>query len=216
MQKRQISQAIIRRMPRYYRYVLALYREGVERVSSRELSQLMDITASQIRQDFNCFGGFGQQGYGYNVKHLYEQLSQILGLDQEYSAVILGAGNLGRALLNNFSFEIPIFNFSAAFDSSPAITGNVIGGVPVYDIAQLEDYINRNKTDIAVLTVPQQAAFDLIKRLETTSIRGIWNFTNLEFTLSRPDIYVEHVHFSDSLINVFYNISRPAQPDEED
>ena len=207
MQKRHISQAIIRRLPRYYRYVLDLYRQGVERVSSRELSQLMDITASQIRQDFNCFGGFGQQGYGYNVKYLYEQLSLILGLDRDYNAIILGAGNLGRALLHNFSFDTPIFKFSAAFDTSPSVVGKTLGGVPVRDISELEDYISANKPDIAVLCVPQSAAAALAARLEATSIKGIWNFTNLEFSLSNDDIYVENVHFSDSLINVFYNIS---------
>lgn len=207
MQKKHISPAIVRRLPRYYRYVRSLLREGVERVSSRELSQMMDITASQIRQDFNCFGGFGQQGYGYNVKYLFEQLSLILGLDQTYSAIILGAGNLGRALLNNFTFDTPIFDFIAAFDTSPDIIGRQLGGATVYAADELERFIAEHNPQIAVLTVPKSSAEELAGRLEKTSIRAIWNFTNIDITVSNPKIYVEDVHFSDSLMNVFYRLS---------
>jgi len=208
MQKKRISPAIIRRLPRYYRYLLTLSKNGVERVSSKELSELMDVTASQIRQDFNSFGGFGQQGYGYNVKYLCSQLSAILGFNRSYSAVILGAGNLGRALLNNFRFETPVFRFTAAFDVSPEVIGTKINGVPVYDIGGMEEYIDSNLPDIAVLTVPQGSVSEVCARLEKTRIKGIWNFTNLDLMLQNPDIFVENVHFSDSLMNVFYQISR--------
>jgi redox-sensing transcriptional repressor len=208
MQKKHVSPAIIRRLPRYYRYLLSLDHSGVERVSSKELSELMDVTASQIRQDFNSFGGFGQQGYGYNVKYLCAQLSSILGFDRSYRAIILGAGNLGRALLNNFSFETPVFRFTAAFDVSPNVVGTQINGIPVLAIADLEKYIKENLPDIAVLTVPQTSVLDLCTRLEKTSIKGVWNFTNLDIALENSEIYIENVHFSDSLMNVFYQISR--------
>lgn len=208
MQKKRISPAIIRRLPRYYRYLLTLDKNAVERVSSKELSVLMDVTASQIRQDFNSFGGFGQQGYGYNVRYLCKQLSAILGFNRSYRAIILGAGNLGRALLNNFRFETPVFEFVAAFDIAPDVTGSSINGVPVYDISGLEEYIEAHLPDIAVLTVPQASVFQLCSRLEKTKIKGIWNFTNLDITLQNSDIFIENVHFSDSLMIVFYQISR--------
>lgn len=202
-----ISQAVIGRLPRYYRYLGDLKSDGVERISSQELSRIMNVTASQIRQDFNNFGGFGQQGYGYNTSYLYEEIGKILGLDKEHIMVLVGAGNLGQALVNYMNVKRRGFSFRGAFDINPALFDKKIGDVPIYPMDQLEQYINNNNIDIAVLTVPRAAAVEVTDRLCLTRIKAIWNFAHVD--LKVPDrIQVESVHLQDSLMKLSYNIHR--------
>ncbi|MBQ4308011.1 MAG: redox-sensing transcriptional repressor Rex [Lachnospiraceae bacterium] len=207
MEEKDISQAVISRLPRYFRYLGELRDEGIERISSRELSELMHVTASQIRQDFNNFGGFGQQGYGYNVEYLYDEIGKILGLDSSHSMIIIGAGNLGQALVNYMNFRNRGFYFTAAFDINPAIIGQKIGDVPILSMDELPEYIRIHETDIAVLTVPKQEAKEIAKTLVGGRIRAIWNFAHIDLPVP-PEIQVENVHLSDSLMKLSYNIRR--------
>ena len=207
MEEKDISQAVISRLPRYFRYLGELRDEGIERISSRELSELMHVTASQIRQDFNNFGGFGQQGYGYNVEYLYDEIGKILGLDSSHSMIIIGAGNLGQALVNYMNFRNRGFYFTAAFDINPVIIGQKIGDVPILSMDELPEYIRIHETDIAVLTVPKQEAKEIAKTLVGGRIRAIWNFAHIDLPVP-PEIQVENVHLSDSLMKLSYNIRR--------
>ncbi len=207
MEEKDISQAVISRLPRYFRYLGELRDEGIERISSRELSELMHVTASQIRQDFNNFGGFGQQGYGYNVEYLYDEIGKILGLDTSHSMIIIGAGNLGQALVNYMNFRNRGFYFTAAFDINPAIIGQKIGDVPILSMDELPEYIRIHETDIAVLAVPKQEAKEIAKTLVGGRIRAIWNFAPIDLPVP-PEIQVENVHLSDSLMKLSYNIRR--------
>lgn len=214
MEAKEISQAVIGRLPRYLRYLDELRSEGVERISSQELSGLMNVTASQIRQDFNNFGGFGQQGYGYNVEYLYNEISKILGLDQRHNFVIIGAGNLGRALGNYLNFERRGFIFKGIFDKNPEIVGEEVRGVPIMPISGLEDFLRGNKIDIAVLTLPKTGATDIVDVLVRNGICAIWNFAHVD--LDVPDgILVENVHLSDSLMKLSYNINCRVREQEE-
>lgn len=207
MEEKGISQAVIGRLPRYFRYLGELKDEGVERISSQELSELMRVTASQIRQDFNNFGGFGQQGYGYNVEFLYKEIGKILGLDMTHNFIIIGAGNLGRALGNYMNFERRGFIFKGMFDQNPELIGRDVRGVRVMPMEEMEQFVHENDIDIAVLTIPKTGAVDVADRLVKTGIRAIWNFAHVD--LSLPDgIQVENVHLSDSLMKLSYNISR--------
>ncbi|MCM1101421.1 MAG: redox-sensing transcriptional repressor Rex [Clostridium sp.] len=206
METKEISQAVIGRLPRYLRYLGDLRDEGVERISSQELSGLMKVTASQIRQDFNNFGGFGQQGYGYNVGYLYEEISKILGLDHTHHFIIIGAGNLGRALGNYLNFERRGFIFKGIFDNNPELTGEKVRGVDVMPISELEHFLRENDIDIAVLTIPKTGAADIVDVLVENGIQAIWNFAHVD--LNVPDgILVENVHLSDSLMKLSYNIN---------
>lgn len=207
MKKEKVSNAVIRRLPRYYRHLDDLYRGGVVRISSSALGKSMGFTASQIRQDLSCFGEFGQQGYGYNVESLRREVADILGMNCGHSAIILGAGNLGRALIQNFHFEMSGFTLTAAFDVDPAIVGGTIGDIPVYHIDTLESYLRDHPTSVAVLTVPHRVAHDTASRLVEAGIRGIWNFTNTDLDLQSPGPVVENVHFADSLLTLSYMIS---------
>ena len=207
MEEKDISQAVISRLPRYFRYLGELRDEGIERISSRELSELMHVTASQIRQDFNNFGGFGQQGYGYNVEYLYDEIGKILRVDSSHSMIIIGAGNLGQALVNYMNFRNRGFYFTAAFDINPAIIGQKIGDVPILSMDELPEYIRIHETDIAVLTVPKQEAKEIAKTLVGGRIRAIWNFAHIDLPVP-PEIQVENVHLSDSLMKLSYNIRR--------
>lgn len=205
---REISQAVIGRLPRYYRYLGDLQQEGIERVSSRELSHIMGVTASQIRQDFNNFGGFGQQGYGYNVDHLHTEIGRILGVDHEHSMVLIGAGNLGQALVKYMNSRRDRgFYFKAAFDISPKLQGKSIGEdeVPIYAMDNLAGYIDSAGIDIAVLTIPKTAALDIVEVLEGTQIKAIWNFAHLDLKVPER-IQVENVHLQDSLMKLTYSI----------
>lgn len=203
--EKQISQAVIRRMPRYYRYLGDLIDAGVERISSNELSQRMKVTASQIRQDLNNFGGFGQQGYGYNVKYLYSEIGKILGLDRQHNIIVIGAGNLGQALANYVNFERRGFMITALFDVNPTLAGVSVRGIEIRMMDELEDYIKNNKVDIAALTMPKTKAEECANRLVEYGIKAIWNFAHLDLELPE-DVVVENVHLSDSLMQLSYNI----------
>lgn len=207
MKKSKVSNAVIRRLPRYYRHLDDLFRGGVVRISSNALSRSMGFTASQIRQDLSCFGEFGQQGYGYNVENLRKEVAEILGMNRGHSAVIVGTGNLGRALIQNFHFEKSGFTLTAAFDVDPAIVGSQVGAVPVYHIDRLEEFLRQHPASVAVLTVPRAAAHSIAGRLAGAGVRGIWNFTNTDLELPVPGPVVENVHFADSLRTLSYMIS---------
>lgn len=203
--KKEVPSAVIRRLPRYHRFLGELLRRGQTRISSAALSELMSVTASQIRQDLNCFGGFGQQGYGYNVEYLYEQIGELLGIGEGFTAVIMGAGNLGRALVSSHMFERRGVTRLAMFDVDPAVIGKSFGGVPVLSLEDLETFAASNKIDIGVLTTPKDAAEGVAKRLATSGVRGIWNFSNMELTLpEHPDTVIENIHMGDSLMLLCY------------
>lgn len=206
MKRDKVSTAVIRRLPRYYRNLEDLSRAGTVRISSGALSAAMGITASQIRQDLSCFGEFGLQGYGYNVENLRREIGEILGVSRGYRAILLGAGNLGRALMENFHFDRSGFTLAAAFDVDPAIVDTVLAGIPVLDVERLEDYLRQERVDVAVLTVPSGLAQNITDRLVRAGIRGIWNFTNIELVVPQT-IAVENVHFADSLLTLGYMIS---------
>ena len=202
--KYKISANVIRRLPRYLRRMTLLERQKVEKVSSTELGERMGLTASQIRQDFNCFGGFGQQGYGYNVKQLREDIGGILGLDRTLSAIVIGAGNLGRALIANFHFSSYGFELKAAFDTDPALVGTIVNGTAILDGAALEEYLTENRVDVAVLTMPKAYAAEIARLLVRRDVRGIWNFTGTDIDADLGDTVVEDVHLSDSLLTLGY------------
>ena len=206
MDRSNVSSAVIRRLPRYYRYINELYLSGVARVSSKALAERMGLTASQIRQDLNCFGGFGQQGYGYNVEHLKNELAAILKLDQSHTAIIIGAGNLGRALINNFNFGKSGFSVLAAFNANPAMSDTKVGSTPVLHVSRLDEFLSRTTPDIAVLTLPKTEAQAMAKRLIEHGVRGLWNFTSADLHIDNPDAVVENVHFSESLMIRSYRI----------
>ena len=204
----KVSTAVIRRLPRYYRYLNDLHNNGTVRVSSEALARSMGLTASQMRQDLSCFGGFGQQGYGYNVERLRSEVADILGMNENHTVVILGAGNLGRALIENFSFRANGFRLTAAFDIDPVLVGTRLGGVPVYHIDLLREYMQEHKVNVAVLTVPANVARESAAVLMECGIEGIWNFTNVELPRAgHEDIKIENVHFADSLLTLSYMIS---------
>ena len=210
MEGHDISQAVIRRLPRYYRYLGELMEQGVERISSNDLSKTMKVTASQIRQDLNNFGGFGQQGYGYNVKYLYTEIGKILGLDENHNYIIIGAGNLGQALANYQSFEKRGFILKGLFDVNPALKGKTVRGRPIRMMEELKDFIQENHIEIGVLTIPKEKAVEVANLLVDNDIRAIWNFAHTDLNL--PDnVIVENVHLSESLMRLSYNISRYHQ-----
>ena len=203
----KISQAVISRLPRYLRYLGDLKDEGVERISSHDLSIRMHVTASQIRQDFNHFGGFGQQGYGYNVGYLYDEIGKILGLDHKHSMVIIGAGNLGQALANYMNFEKRGFFVKGIFDRNEEVIGKKVRNLEIQDIADLESFITDNQIEIAVLTLPKAGATELSKILVRSGITAIWNFAHVDLEL--PDnVIAENVHLSESLMKLSYKLNR--------
>ena len=207
MDEKGISKAVIRRLPRYYRYLGELLEEGVERISSNELSEKMRVTASQIRQDLNNFGGFGQQGYGYNVPYLYAEIGKILGLDKTHHMIIIGAGNLGQALANYTSFENRGFILKGIFDVNPRLEGVTIRGVQIRMMDELSSFIRDNDVEIGVLTIPKEKAIEVANLLVDNGVRAIWNFAHTDLNL--PDnVIVENVHLSESLMQLSYNISR--------
>lgn len=214
MEEKEISQAVIGRLPRYFRYLGELKDKGVERISSQDLSELMKVTASQIRQDFNNFGGFGQQGYGYNVEYLYSEIGKILGLDRQHNFIIIGAGNLGRALGNYMNFEKRGFIFRGMFDTDRQLVGREVRGVSVMPMEEIEQFISENDIDIAVLTIPKEEAVSVAERLVGTQVRAIWNFAHVDLNVP-PGIQVENVHLSDSLMKLSYNINRYENEQEK-
>ena len=206
MADKKISAAVIKRLPRYYRYLSELLDNGIERISSGELSKQMKVTASQIRQDFNNLGGFGQQGDGYNVPYLKNEIGKILGLDRDYHVIILGAGNLGHALANYAGFEKRGFVVSAVFDVSPDKIGKKIGHTMVYDMKDLEGYVKGHTVDIAALTLPKSIAPAVAKQLVQYGVSAFWNFAATDLNLP-GNIAVENVHLAESLMRLSYNIS---------
>ena len=211
MEQRKISRAVISRLPRYYRYQGDLLEAGVERISSSDLSKKMHVTASQIRQDLNNFGGFGQQGYGYNVKYLYTEIGKILGLDRCHNFIIIGAGNLGQALANYASFERSGFILKSLFDVNPRLEGVTIRGIPVRMVDELEDFLKNNDIEIAALTLPKSKAIEVADILVDNGVKGIWNFAHTDLSLPK-DVVVENVHLSDTLMKLSYNL---CQQDKE-
>ena len=207
MKKENISDAVIRRLPRYYRQLTDLCNRGVVRISSHSLGQEMNITASQIRQDFSCFGEFGQQGYGYNVEELRAEIGHILGVDNNHHLVMIGVGNLGHALLQNFPFSHTGFTVDAAFDVSPAVIGTSVNGVPIYSMSDLDSFIREHSVDVVVLTIPQSVAQDTANRLIDLGVRGFWNFSNVELSSPSPHVKFENIHFADSLLTLSYRIA---------
>ena len=209
-----VSAAVIKRLPRYHRYLGDLLRDGILRISSAQLSRLMNVTASQIRQDLNCFGGFGQQGYGYNVKYLYGKISELLGVSQGYRAVIVGAGNLGRALAATRMFERRGVERVAMFDVDESVIGTRICDTPVYSVDELGEFCRRENIDIGILCVPKEAAYEVTRIMTDNGVRGIWNFANMELEPEREGIIVENIHLGDSLMKLCYEIK--TQDEGED
>lgn len=207
MRRIKVSNNVIRRMPRYLRKLDELQEGGISRVSSFELGQQLGLTPSQIRQDFSCFGEFGQQGYGYNVAALREQIAAILGMDRGFRAILIGVGNIGHALMDNFSFQDCGVELAAAFDVKENLVGTEFKGIPILPMDSLEKYLKKNEVAIAVLAVPKEAAIKVTEVLTENGIEAIWNFTNMELTEPNSPILVENVHFSDSLLALSYFIS---------
>ncbi len=214
--KPTVSAAVIKRLPRYHRYLGDLIAAGRLRISSAELSKIMNVTASQIRQDLNCFGGFGQQGYGYNIKYLYGKISELLGVSEGYNAVIVGAGNLGRALASTRMFARRGVNRLALFDIDENIIGTEIYGIKVYSVDELFDFCKRENVDIGVLTVPKEAAHAAAKTMVAAGVKGIWNFANMELTLDDEPVVVENIHLGDSLMTLCYEIKSKNEGTEND
>ncbi len=204
--KTAVSSAVIKRLPRYHRYLGDLLREGTLRISSAQLSRLMNVTASQIRQDLNCFGGFGQQGYGYNVKYLYGKISELLGVNEGFGAVIVGAGNLGRALAATHMFERRGVKRVAMFDINPELVGTKICGTPVHHVSELGDFCRRENIAIGILTVPKEAAYKVSEIMIDAGVAGLWNFANMELKIDNPDVIVENIHLGDSLMKLCYEL----------
>ena len=207
MSKNSISNSVIRRLPRYYRFLGELENNGYVRISSRELSEKMGLTASQIRQDFNCFGEFGQQGYGYNVGHLHAEIGKLLGIHTHINVVIIGAGHLGQALANYQNFEKRGFIIRALFDVDPAVIGKKIRNSEVYSLDELEQYLGSHPVDIVTLTLPKERAAEVVPRLMACGIRAIWNFAHIDLPVG-DDVLVENVHLSESLMRLSYRVTR--------
>lgn len=203
----KISMSVVRRLPRYYRFLVDLGNSGTVRISSRELSERMGLTASQIRQDLNCFGGFGQQGYGYNVAQLRDEIGKILGIDKRFKCIIIGAGNLGRTLASHMNFDDRGFRLVGIFDSNEAFAGQLVAGMPIRHISGLDDFCRLEKPTIAVLCVPRDAAQDLGEQLHGLGIKGLWNFSHHDFSKNFSDMAVENVHLGDSLMTLSYKVN---------
>lgn len=206
--EKPVSISVVRRLPRYHRFLGELLKNEVRRISSRELSVRMGLTASQIRQDLNCFGGFGQQGYGYNVEALYNEIEHILGLDKAYKTILVGVGNLGRAVANHMPFDGKGFELIGLFDSSPDVVGQSVRGVAVMDVAELESFCKSNKPDVAILCTPRGATQGIADKLVELGVRGFWNYSHYDIAMYHPEVAVEKVHLSDSLMTLCYKVGR--------
>jgi len=211
---RKISSAVINRLPRYYRYLGDLLESDITRISSKDLSIKMNITASQIRQDLNNFGGFGQQGYGYNVEYLYNEIKKILGLDKVYNMIVIGGGNIGQALVNYTNFERRGFVITAVFDVNPRLIGMTMRGIKVYDIDTVDEFVANNKVDVAILTLPRSQACKVANHLAQLGIKAMWNFSHVDLKLPE-DVIVENVHLTDSLMTLLYKLNEVETHDHE-
>lgn len=207
MSKNSISNSVIRRLPRYYRFLGELAVEGVQKISSRELSERMKLTASQIRQDLNCFGGFGQQGYGYNVAELRAEIGRILGVDKRRKAILIGAGNLGTALAVHINFENSGCKLIGIFDSNKSIVGNPLGNLTISDTDTLKAFCEENNPEIAVICIPKSATEEIVKSLISYGIKAFWNFSHYDINVKFNDIIVENVHLGDSLLTLSYGVN---------
>lgn len=201
-----ISTSVIKRLPRYYRFLGDLMHSGMSRISSRELSERMGLTASQIRQDLNCFGGFGQQGYGYNIEQLHKEIGTILGLDTVKKVILIGAGNLGRALATHITFEAKGFQLIGIFDNKPSLTGQIVRGMPIRHTDGLDEFCRENLPEVAVLCLPKSGAHDMATQLIALGVKGFWNFSHYDLSIEFPNIVVENVHLGDSLMTLCYNV----------
>ena len=204
---KQISMPVIRRLPRYHRFLTELEAQGVERISSNQLATIMRSTASQIRQDLNCFGGFGQQGYGYPVTQLKEEIGKILGIDKNFKAILLGAGNLGKAVATHMNFSRQGFELTAVFDNNEKIVGSMLRGIKIMSDDEIENYVNNNHIDVAFLCLPKNAVKPLIDKLYSLGIKNYWNFSHYDIKNDYKDVIVENVHMSDSLMTLCYRIN---------
>ncbi len=211
-----ISMSVVRRLPRYYRFLYDLKENGVTRISSRELAQRMGLTASQIRQDLNCFGEFGQQGYGYSVEQLYKELYCILGVGTPKKAVLLGGGNLGHAIINHMNFQTKGVELVGVFDDAPALIGTAIQGITVQGTEKLESFCNQQQPVLAILCIPKEAAPDLVKRLIDCGVSAFWNFSHYDIAFHYPDVLVENVHLGDSLMTLSFQMNRPHEGKDEE
>ena len=211
-----ISLSVIKRLPRYYRFQGMLLQDGTTRISSKELAQRMKLTASQIRQDLNCFGGFGQQGYGYNVESLHQAIGKILGLQRHLPIILVGAGNLGKAIARQMDFDEAGFELIGIFDKSPEVVGRVIRGLTVQDASELEAFCITHHPVVAILTIPREAADSMAQMLVSRGIKGFWNFTTHDISHQLdPSITVENVHLCDSLMTLCYQVNDQLFPDED-
>ncbi len=201
-----ISESVIKRLPRYYRFLGELKARGVDRISSRELSEKMGLTASQIRQDLNCFGGFGQQGYGYNIELLHGEISSILGLDIPKNAILIGMGNMGKAVTMHMNFENKGFRIAGLFDAKESLVGQIVRNLPIRNTEDLDEFCRENRPEIAILCIPKEAAKKVSKQLISLGIKAFWNFSHYDLKLENPDIVVENVHLSDSLMRLSYRL----------
>ena len=204
MNNSSISSSVIKRLPRYYRFLGDLKSSGMTRISSRELSERMGITASQIRQDLNCFGGFGQQGYGYNIELLQQEIAKILGLDTPKTAVLIGMGNMGKAVTLHMNFDNKGFRVIGLFDSKESLVGQMVKNLPIRSINDLDEFCRENRPEIAILCIPKEAARDVARQLINLGVKGFWNFSHYDLALEYKDIIVENVHLSDSLMTLSY------------
>lgn len=205
MKEEKISEAVVRRLPKYYRYLDDLEQKGIERISSRKMSDDLNLNASQIRRDLNCFGGFGQQGYGYQVTKLKEEIKKILGLGKKYSAVIIGAGNIGQALINYLGFEREGYTITALFDVNEKIIGKEIHGKKIYAMSSLPEYLAENHADIGFIATPKEVAQQAANTLMKFGVKAIWNFAPIDVAVPK-DVKIENVHLSDSLYVLCYRI----------
>ena len=212
--EKKVPTVVVKRLPRYYRYLGELLKQDIKRISSNALSVKMNVTASQIRQDFNYFGGFGQQGYGYNVKYLYSEIAKILGIDRQHNVIIIGAGNLGQAIANYTNFERRGFVIRGMFDINPKLIGLVIRGIEIRSVDDLETFIRENEIQIAALTIPKTKAPEIADRLVNAGIRAIWNFAHTDLVVPE-DVVVENVHLSESLMRLSYRVSSMYDLQEE-
>jgi len=208
--KKEISQVVIKRMPRYYRYLGELLEQGRERISSGELSKIMDVTASQIRQDLNNFGGFGQQGYGYNVRKLYDEIGKILGLDTIHNMIIIGGGNLGLALASHSNFHKQGFVVTGIFDVNPALKGKKVNDISIMLMDELSDFVKKNRVDIAALTIPKEHAQEVVTELEELGVKAFWNFAQVDLKAGN-DVCIQNVHLADSLMRLSLNMLRKQE-----
>ncbi len=215
MSKSLISAPVIKRLPRYYRFLGELEKQGFIRISSRELSEKMGLTASQIRQDLNCFGGFGQQGYGYNVKELHRTIGEILGINAGNRTILIGAGNLGMAIASHIDFRKRGFELIGIFDSNPEKAGRVIAGVTVYSADVVERFCKEKKPVCAVLCIPKAAAQEIANKLVTLGIKGFWNFSHYDLRMEHNGIIVENVHLADSLMTLSYGLHANEQDERK-